>query len=218
MCSVDARVYIVITRRVIVNNFFSQRPSKHMRPSTTASLLVLIDCVSGLNVSPTYASSRRHCLALLGGCTALVLDTGAASAVYGQFAKMKGGQDQMGVGDSSNECLFAQPGTGVCQVYKSSDPPAWQSPNTDAALSKLLKAAKQLNSIGGQIDGSKWTQIGQALGSSRDLREAVGFLTAAAADPASAFAAKKVALAAGHTHITPPCSQRVSDVGCCRKA
>ena len=77
-------------------------------------------------------------------------------------------------------------------MYKSSEPPVWASANTELALSKLLKAVEQLNALGSQIDGTKWTMIGQTLGLSRDLREAVGFLTAAAADPSAAAAAKKV--------------------------
>lgn len=116
-----------------------------------------------------------------------------ASAVYGEFAKMgSDGVSTLASGDASNECLFATPGTGICQVYKSSDPRIWQTPDTAVALAKLIKAADNLNQIDGYIKTSKWTAIAQALGASRDLREAVGFLTARAEDPKAAATAKKV--------------------------
>lgn len=134
--------------------------------------------------------SRRSLVLAAGSYGALRIP--AASAKYGEFAKTSGGQDQMAVGDSSNECMFAQPGSGICTVYKSSDPPAWSSPDTDVARSKLIRAAEQLREIGTQIEGKRWTLISQTLGSSRDLREAVGFLTAASGDPAAVAAAKKV--------------------------
>ena len=150
-------------------------------------LLLLAASASGLQLKGT----RRQCLAaVMGGYVLRRPDV--ANAKYGEFSKMSGGQDGFAAGDAKNECLFAQPGSGICTVYKSSEPPVWASANTELALSKLLKAIEQLNALGSQIDGTKWTMIGQTLGLSRDLREAVGFLTAAAADPSAAAAAKKV--------------------------
>ena len=99
------------------------------------------------------------------------------------------------VGNSENECLFAQPGTGQCMVFRSSQPPIWQTADTSVALKKLLAAAEALNALDQLISSSKWTAIGQSLGASRDLREAVGFLTAQVpgSDGAAAAAqAKKV--------------------------
>ena len=40
------------------------------------------------------------------------------------------------------------------------------------------------------VAGSKWSAIGQSLGASRDLREAVGFLTAQAGSDGAAAAAQ----------------------------
>ncbi|KAL1529788.1 hypothetical protein AB1Y20_000722 [Prymnesium parvum] len=137
-------------------------------------------------------STRRSALAFIAGGPAALLSTSAAHAKFGEFAKMSGGQAQFAAGDEKNECMFAQPGTGICTVYKSSDPPLWASPNTELALSKLTKAAEQLQSLGSQVEGCKWSKIAQTLGISRDLREAVGFLTSAAKDPAATAIAKKV--------------------------
>ena len=99
----------------------------------------------------------------------------------------------MPAGDTANECLFATPGTGVCQVYRSSDPTLWAGPDTGPALKKLVAAALALDGVAGFIAKSQWTAISQALGASRDLREAVGFLTARpSANPNAAKQAKKV--------------------------
>jgi hypothetical protein len=116
-----------------------------------------------------------------------------AFAKYGEFANMPAtpGGD-FAAGDKNNECLFAQPGTGVCQVYKSSEPALWATPDTSLALGKLIKAANGLDGIGGLISKSQWTAIGQALGASRDLREAVGFLTTQSGSKEAALLAKKV--------------------------
>ena len=113
------------------------------------------------------------------------------SAKYGDFANMPSTPD-FAVGDASNECLFAQPGTGNCMVYKSSSPPIWQTADTGLALKKLLAATAALNELEGYIASSKWTAISQTLGASRDLRESVGFLTKASGSEAATKQAKKV--------------------------
>ena len=114
-----------------------------------------------------------------------------AAAKYGEFAKQASdGVSSLPAGDANNECLFATPGTGVCQVYRSSDPSLYASPDTGRALAKLTRAASALNEVDALIAASKWTAIAQALGASRDLREAVGFLTAS--NPPAAAQAKKV--------------------------
>ena len=117
-----------------------------------------------------------------------------AAAKYGEFAKQASdGVSSLPAGDANNECLFATPGTGVCQVYRSSDPSLYASPDTGRALAKLTRAASALNEVDALIAASKWTAIAQALGASRDLREAVGFLSAASRDQtATSGAAKKV--------------------------
>lgn len=107
----------------------------------------------------------------------VAVPTEPAFAKYGEFAKMDGSRADFTVGDSANECLFAQPGTGVCTVYKSSDPTLWAEPDQGRALAKLVGAAKTLNGLGASIEKQQWTAITQTLGASRDLREAVGFLT-----------------------------------------
>ena len=71
-------------------------------------------------------------------------------------------------------------------------PKIWSTPDTGKALKKLIAAADGLAEIDGFIAASKWTAISQSLGASRDLREAVGFLTAAAADKQAEKYAKKV--------------------------
>lgn len=114
-----------------------------------------------------------------------------AFAKYGEFANMPSKTD-FAVGNDANECLFAQPGTGNCMVYKSSQPPLWETADTGLALKKLLSAAVALNDIEGYIAAQKWTAISQALGASRDLREAVGFLTKASGNEAAGKQAKKV--------------------------
>ena len=80
----------------------------------------------------------------------------------------------------------------MCQVYESSDPKLWATPDTGKALAKLVSAARELQAVEEYISASKWTAISQALGASRDLRESVGFLTAAASDAKAAATAKKV--------------------------
>lgn len=160
-----------------------------MPRATVVTLILFISPVGALRIAPTF--SRRRFLCALGAGPAWLSAIPIANAKYGEFAKTSGGPS-FSVGDANNECLFAQPGSGICTVYKSSQPPIWASPNTDLALAKLLKAVAALNEVGVLIEGTKWTQIIQTLGSSRDLREAVGFLTSAAADPAAAAIAKKV--------------------------
>ena len=138
------------------------------------------------------ALSRRQAVASTTLAALLTHHPLAASAKYGEFAKTDGIQGTLAAGDPNNECLFATPGTGLCQVYKSSKPALWDSPNLAGAKEKLLKATAKLNDLDTQIAQSRWTEIISRLGASRDLREAVGFLTAAAADPSAAAAAKKV--------------------------
>ena len=75
-------------------------------------------------------------------------------------------------------------------MYKSSEPALWDSPNLQGAKAKLLKAATTLADLETDITKARWTAVLQALGASRDLREAVGFLTKE--QPAAAIAAKKV--------------------------
>ena len=101
-----------------------------------------------------------------------------------------GTQDSIAAGDAKNECLFATPGTGICQVYSSGDPKIWQEPDAKAASRKLVNAAQALGGLDEQIRASRWTSISQTLGASRDLREAVGFLVAGNASAGAA--AKKV--------------------------
>lgn len=108
-----------------------------------------------------------------------------ASAKYGDFANMPAESDTA-VGDASNECLFARPGTGICTVYKSSEPALWAAPDKAGALKKLVGAARSLDAIGRDIEASRWTAISQALGSSMDLQEAVTFLSSSEADAKSA--------------------------------
>ena len=101
------------------------------------------------------ALSRRHALtaaaaAALGGLPG----ARPASAAYGEFARMGTDASTQGVlaaGDSNNECLFATPGTGLCQVYKSSEPALWDSPNLQGAKAKLLKAATALADLEADI-------------------------------------------------------------------
>lgn len=133
---------------------------------------------------------RRH---LIVAAIAATAPTPPAIAAYGEFAKMAAqpGSD-FSAGDSNNECLFAQPGTGVCTVYKSSAPQLWATPDTDKALGKLLAAAASLGELEAFIQKSQWTAISQALGASRDLREAVSFLTAKAESKDAASQAKRV--------------------------
>ena len=119
--------------------------------------------------------------------------TPAAFAKYGEFARIQGEEaaSSVAAGDAANECLFATPGSGICQVYRSSAPKIWASPDTEVALKKLLVAAQSLNALDEYIASSKWTAIVQALGASSDLREACGFLTDQAG-PESAAKAKVV--------------------------
>ena len=143
-----------------------------------------------MKISPDAFIARRAVLAA--ACAAATLNQPLpAFAKYGEFAKI-GSDTSFTVGDSANECMYATPGTGVCQVYKSSDPKIWSTPDTGKALKKLIAAADGLAEIDGFIAASKWTAISQSLGASRDLREAVGFLTAAAADKQAEKCAKKV--------------------------
>ena len=81
--------------------------------------------------------SRRHALSAA-VATALALPATSASARYGDFAKTDGTQGVLAAGDSRNECLFATPGTGLCQVYKSSQPALWDSPDLQGMLRLYL--------------------------------------------------------------------------------
>jgi len=152
------------------------------RPPDTSPLRPPLAASSVLPRPPLYSR-----LDFLLASTAVALAPSAASAKYGQFAKMDGSQNGA-AGDSDNECLFAMPGTGVCTVFKSSEPTLYASPDVTAATNKLEKATVQLNQLGDLLQQSKWTAIAQVLGASRDLREAVGFLTL---DKAFATAAAK---------------------------
>ena len=69
-----------------------------------------------------------------------------ALAKYGEFANMPSNTD-FAVGNAENECLFAQPGTGQCMVFRSSQPPIWQTADTGVALKKLIAAAESLNNL-----------------------------------------------------------------------
>jgi len=64
--------------------------------------------------------SRRHALSAAAAAALGVLPGARpASAAYGDFAKMgtdAGTQGVLAAGDPNNECLFATPGTGLCQV------------------------------------------------------------------------------------------------------
>ena len=64
--------------------------------------------------------SRRHALSAAAAVVLGVLPgVRPASAAYGDFAKMgtdAGTQGVLAAGDPNNECLFATPGTGLCQV------------------------------------------------------------------------------------------------------
>ena len=145
-----------------------------------------------LEIGGTPSLQRRGVIAAAIAAAA-TLSPHAASATYGEFAKIASdGVSSLPAGDTANECLFATPGTGVCQVYKSSDPLLWATPDTSKALAKLVAAAQQLGQIDGYISAGKWTAISQTLGASRDLREAVGFLTSQAADPSASAKAKKL--------------------------
>jgi hypothetical protein len=77
-------------------------------------------------------------------------------------------------------------------VYKSSEPPLWATPDTSKAFKKLTDTAQTLNGLKADIEKSRYTAISQALGASRDLREAVGFLTAQSGKATAAAAAKRV--------------------------
>ena len=88
--------------------------------------------------------------------------------------------------------MFATPGTGVCQVYKSSQPSLYDAPDLQGAKKKAVAAIAQLNALDDSIAQSRWTAITQALGASRDLRESVGFLTKGR--PEAAALAKKLYL------------------------
>ena len=143
---------------------------------------------------------------------AVSLTSRAASAKYGEFARMPA-KSGFSVGEESNECLFAQPGTGNCmvdsghyrlvvrrlnlrtsgtltQVYKSSEPALWAAPDKQVALTKLVRAAASLDNIGADIDAGRWTAVSQTLGASMDLQEAARFLSAG--DAQSAKLAKQV--------------------------
>ena len=136
---------------------------------------------------------RRGVVAAALAVASTAASTQGAYATYGEFANLAGsGVSTLAAGDAANQCLFATPGTGVCQVFKSSDPQLWSSPDKQKAFDKLVAAATSLSEIDAAISGSKWTAISQLLGSSRDLREAVGFLTA---DNAKAAAQAKKAFA-----------------------
>ena len=60
------------------------------------------------------------------------------------------------------------------------------------AIKKLVAAAEGLGDLDAYIAQKQWTAISQALGKSRDLREAVGFLTKQSGSDAAAKQAKQV--------------------------
>ena len=99
-------------------------------------VLLVLTSAAGLRLPSSAACARmtrQHCLALFGSHAAFAY-TSPALAKYGEFAKTSGGQDQMAVGDSSNECMFAQPGTGiVCTPHSMAAAPTRQRPTTPDA-------------------------------------------------------------------------------------
>ena len=112
------------------------------------------------------ALSRRHALTAAAAALGALPGARPASAAYGEFARMSTDASTQGVlaaGDSNNECLFATPGTGLCQVYKSSEPALWDSPNLQGAKAKLLKAATALADLETDITKARWTAVLQAL-------------------------------------------------------
>lgn len=141
---------------------------------------------------PTPHTSTRRCFVASGLAVATLGPAKAAFGKYGEFARTDGVQGVLAAGDPNNECLFATPGTGICQVYKSSQPSLYDAPNLQGAKVKALAAIRQLNTLDSDIEQSRWTAISQALGASRDLRESVGFLTAGR--PEAAAIAKKLYL------------------------
>ena len=62
------------------------------------------------------------------------------------------------------------------------------------AIKKLVAAAEGLGDLDAYIAQKQWTAISQALGKSRDLREAVGFLTKQSGSDAAAKQATARAL------------------------
>ena len=197
-----------------------------------------------LHTRPLFA--RRDAVFALGSGLALgMLSSTPAIAKYGEYANFDDSKSSMAAGDARNKCLFAQPGSGICMVYESSEPKLYSSPDQQAAFAKLLTAAEKLGEhlhasgfvpsgpmlppaeqragyrhvecttrpaqlascsltcvlhacfrkaagLQDLITASKWMAISQLLGGSRDLREAVGFLTT---DAASKKIAKKVSYA-----------------------
>ena len=145
-----------------------------------------------MKVTPTLSRRDFFAAAALAAAATTPMRPSPVFAKYGEFAKTTGGQDTFAAGETSNECMYAQPGTGNCMVYKSSAPPLWQTADTGAAFKKLSTAADALNTMDAYIAKSQWTAIGQVLGASRDLRESVGFLTKASGNDTAAKQAKKV--------------------------
>ena len=114
--------------------------------------------------------SRADVVTALAACVIAPISPRPAAAVYGEFARYSGTQGVLAAGDDKNECLFATPGTGICQVYRSSDPTLWTSPDAAAASRKLVNAAQALGGLDEQIAKSRWSAIAQTLGASRKHR------------------------------------------------
>ena len=120
------------------------------------------------------ATARREALAY--ACTSVLAVALPASASYGQMADFAGsGAATTSAAEMANGCLFQT--TGICLVYRSDKPKLWDAPDTKLAMGKLQKAISDLDGLGELIEKQRWSQISQVLGASRDLREAMSFLT-----------------------------------------
>ena len=127
-----------------------------------------------VSVPESGRQSRREALAR--ACTSVLAVALPASASYGQMADFAGsGVGTTSAAEMANGCLFQT--TGICMVYRSDKPKLWDRPDTKASMAKLQKAIGDLDGLGAMIEKQRWTQISQTLGASRDLREAMSFLT-----------------------------------------
>jgi len=111
----------------------------------------------GLATAPhAHGLVRRDVLlsALRTASAALLIAATPALAKYGTYANYDGQTSSMAAGDANNKCLFAQPGSGICMVYESSQPKLYASPDQKAALGKLLAAADRLGEA--QLVSSQW--------------------------------------------------------------
>ena len=137
-------------------------------------LLALLAHAAALRVGTDGHQSRREILSRF--CTSTLAIALPASASYGQMADFAGsGVGTTSAAEMANGCLFQT--TGICMVYRSDKPKLWDRPDTKASMAKLQKAIADLDGIGAMIEKQRWTQISQTLGASRDLREAMSFLT-----------------------------------------